>query len=511
MSFAGRTPESILPRSDSKNPATTCKGLTTSGRPCRRALAASPKSSPVPSPSRNGLGVIAVLDYNDAAAFYCWQHKDQAESLAAQAEQRTTLFPLKERSSIDTLADKVGVIDLDSEVSSKSKKTRGPYSSDHRFTKRDTLPSGWHDMQEPLMTVPEEYAKPNPRRRKESAHGRSNVKLSWSCCIQADDDDPPPRHRRRTHVQSGYTSPMPMQLPGSRPSSEISQKPVPVSRTSTPHRPPAKPYLTPEHPNSAQSNSQTQTLLSLIPAHLSPQTTSLLLSELSKPISPSDEAGYIYISWLTPESADKPDDETATSIIDDSDSDEDDAPTPSRSRGPSSLRPGHDRRQSEALRRYASVRAPPSEPSKPKRTVLLKIGRAANVHRRMSQWTKQCGQDITLVRYYPYQSASASSSDGNTKCPHIHRVERLVHLELADQRVTSEACATCGREHKEWFEIEANRKGLRMVDKAIKRWVKWATKQDGQAYVPASKSKSPGSDPVRTPERAKLRPIEGYY
>ena len=39
MSFQDRTPESLVQRSDSKNPATTCKGITSSGRPCRRALA----------------------------------------------------------------------------------------------------------------------------------------------------------------------------------------------------------------------------------------------------------------------------------------------------------------------------------------------------------------------------------------------------------------------------------------------------------------------------------------
>ncbi|ETN40831.1 uncharacterized protein HMPREF1541_05111 [Cyphellophora europaea CBS 101466] len=528
MSFSGRTPESLLPRADSKNPATTCKGLTASGRPCRRALAASPKSSPVPSPSRNDRGVLAVLDQDDAAAFYCWQHKDQAESLAAQAEQRTTLFTLKEKSSIDTLADKVGVIDLDSEVSSKRKKRRS-HGPEPRLTKRDTLPSGWHDMQGPLMTVPEEYVRPKPPKRKEYSYGRSNVKASWSCCIRADEDDPAPRPRPRPAGTSGaYSSPAPMQVPTGRPTSEIRRKPVPSnpSTSSVPasQRPPAKPYLdaAPDQPGTAPSHSQTQALLSLIPSSLSPQTTSMLLAELSKPISPLNEAGYIYIFWLTPDSAAKPDDETATSIIDDSDSDSD-IPTSTRSRNLPSHSTANHHRQSETLKRYASVRAAPSQPSKPKRTVLLKIGRAANVHRRMSQWTKQCGQDITLVRYYPYQSSSAlgSSSAGAKKCPHIHRVERLVHLELADQRVASGPCEACGREHKEWFEIEASRKGLRMVDKAVKRWVRWAAQQDraggtgvstgGGAAGPASGNGGGHAD-VRTPEeRARLRPIEGYY
>ena len=78
MAFTGRTPESLLPRSDSRNPATTCKGITKSGRPCRRPIDAKPSDDD---------GVIAVVsiagdsDSDDigAAAFFCWQHKDQAE------------------------------------------------------------------------------------------------------------------------------------------------------------------------------------------------------------------------------------------------------------------------------------------------------------------------------------------------------------------------------------------------------------------------------------------------
>jgi hypothetical protein len=354
------------------------------------------------------------------------------------------------------------------------------------------------------MTVPEKYAKPKPSRRQEYTHGRSNVKATWTCCIQADDDEPRPKPRPHLRTDGGYTSPVPMQLPTSRPSSDIRRKPVPSSQKAT--MSPSEQRDSPSLSSTTQSNSQTQSLLSLIPRDLSPQTTSLLLSELGKPISPSDEAGYIYIFWLTPDSSDKPDDETATSIIDDSDSDDEDPTKPSSARRPEPRQHSlHQRRQSEALKRYASVRAAPTEPTKDKRTITLKIGRAANVHRRMSQWTKQCGQDITLVRYYPHRALSAGSSHGAIRCPHIHRVERLVHLELADQRVTSEPCAACGREHKEWFEINASRKGLRKVDRAIKRWVKWAEEQDRQSAL------TDGTKTVPYPASAKLRPIDGYY
>lgn len=139
---------------------------------------------------------------------------------------------------------------------------------------------------------------------------------------------------------------------------------------------------------------------------------------------------------------------------------------------------------------------------------MLKIGRANNVHRRMNEWTRQCGYNLSLVRWYPYVSSSPkpspassptrrqppgaaglypdlsqaqqqcpdSSSDGQQqvrKVPIAHRVERLVHLELADQRVKRN-CAACGKEHREWFEIEASEAGVKAVDEVVKRWVRWA-------------------------------------
>lgn len=59
------------------------------------------------------------------------------------------------------------------------------------------------------------------------------------------------------------------------------------------------------------------------------------------------------------------------------------------------------------------------------------------------------------------------------KVPHAHRVERLIHLELADQRVIKQ-CDACGKSHKEWFEVEATKEGVKKVDEVVKRWVEWA-------------------------------------
>lgn len=530
MSFSGRTPEALLPRSDSKNPATTCKGLTASGRPCRRALATSNNASPVSSPSRGGHGVLAVLNGTEAAAFYCWQHKDQAQQLAAHPEQKTTVIPLKQRSSLDSLADKVGIIDLESEGFTDSRRRQGRrhHNDESRLAKRDILPSGWHNMQGPLMTVPEEYMPVRPVKRQDYVQIRQKKQSSWvCCCFGGDSDDEPVAKARLTprRLSGGYQTPTPM-LATARPPTEVRRKPVPVpvqmpmsqknnTNTGT---------IRPSGPSSTSSGSHTLELLSLIPDHMSPQTTSLLLSELSKPISKFDEAGYIYIFWLTPEdAAARPDDETASSLLTDSESEDEVLPTSIQDKRGAVGSQAHQRRQSEALRRYASVRRPSTSTAAPKRTILLKIGRAANVHRRMTQWTKQCGQDITLVRYYPHQTTikptSASSDRAARQCPYIHRVERLIHIELAEQKLQSEACATCGREHKEWFEIEATRKGLRAVDEAIRRWVNWAQTLDRAAVTqkatdrPAIAARQPFTvGDIRPPEPAGRRtPVEGYY
>nr|POE78528.1 hypothetical protein CFP56_60760 [Quercus suber] len=137
-------------------------------------------------------------------------------------------------------------------------------------------------------------------------------------------------------------------------------------------------------------------------------------------------------------------------------------------------------------------------PTQGKQTIMLKIGRANNVTRRMTEWRRQCGYALNLVRWYPYVSPTASASPASErssypdlssstpapqyhrqsgqmvrKVPYVKRVERLVHLELADRQVKRQ-CATCGREHREWFEVEASRAGVKNVDNCVRRWVRWA-------------------------------------
>lgn len=130
-----------------------------------------------------------------------------------------------------------------------------------------------------------------------------------------------------------------------------------------------------------------------------------------------------------------------------------------------------------------------------KKTIMLKIGRANNVTRRMNEWQRQCGYKLNLVRWYPYipstpqpspdkpsypdlsrPSTSRRQSDVVRKMPCVKRVERLIHLELAEKRVLKD-CEACGKEHREWFEVEASQEGVRGVDECVRRWVGWAERQ----------------------------------
>jgi hypothetical protein len=67
------------------------------------------------------------------------------------------------------------------------------------------------------------------------------------------------------------------------------------------------------------------------------------------------------------------------------------------------------------------------------------------------------------------------------KVPHAQKVERLIHLELSPFKATGGSggggkCERCGALHREWFEVEASREGVREVDEVVRRWVAWGMK-----------------------------------
>lgn len=405
MPFIPHTPESRITRSDSRDEATTCKGTTINGRPCRRAL----------DVRRSNHGVLAVLpngnpNADSAAAFFCWQHKDQAETITSTT-QAAHVLPLRGRTSTDTLVERLGLIDLEDRKRKKIKPIRN-----------EGLPDKWQEIPGPLMTVSTSGIPRPPKRR-------PHPLLSFLCCGSA--DEPEPRHPKPRREMSYNPN---ASLPSHLRQNQINQ-----------HN--QRPHL------QRDPSSQTQDLLTWIPKTLSPQITSLLLAELAKPISHHDEEGYIYMFWLTTIATSTSD---ASKLL---------TPSPMPSPGSSPQPKSHNT---------------PNSNSK----ILLKIGRAINVQRRMNEWTRQCGYNLSLIRFYPYLPSSTPQSfpsrHGVTqpamtpkKVPHAHKVERLIHIELSEKRVKRE-CETCGKEHREWFEVEGDRKGVKGVDEVVRRWVRWA-------------------------------------
>ena len=468
-------------RNDSKNPATTCRGITNSGRPCRRALAR--KS-----------GVVAIVEGDEGiveeASYYCHDHKSQAgnvgpsTSMQSAARTKTELFTLNSRNSVDTLVQRLGVEGVGSEISTKVRRKR--HDGRNRPENRQDAPYG------------EKYGLGGQGEGRQRKKGNGSF---WSalCCGGGgghDDEDYVEIVRHKKRLQDSRptnTSSRPSASAQTKPSSSHGRQSKPT--TELPLRPAT---------NQASPNSPTGNLLSLIPPTLPPTTASALLAELSKRPNPNDEEGYIYIFWLTPQQAKAPDTTTARSLL-----------------SPESTPSRRERRISDVVSEFSYTPAsqprggakPPAGSNKPKpnTTILLKIGRANNVTRRMNEWQRQCGYALSLVRWYPYVPSSTSTStapspapstsspprtpqhhhsasrpDGAArrasssplvrKVPCVKRVERLIHLELAERRVMRD-CGVCGREHREWFEVEGTERGVRGVDEVVRRWVAWGEGQ----------------------------------
>ncbi|KAH0493546.1 hypothetical protein TgHK011_000210 [Trichoderma gracile] len=451
-SFSGTTPESMLARNDSLNPEATCRGITSNGRPCRRPLLSSPghsqqqthtqqssrkknnnnaKLSPAPSPGGD-----------DTEDSYCWQHKEQAgRSRKSSPGPRPSAHAAgiaEERSSLDTLADRLGLVDINA-------------ARPGRFD-----PEKLGDQQQ---------------QQRPSKPKSSTFCFCFSIPSEEDFDDAPRPHQPRPQ-------PHPVQPQYARPSTSS-------ARPSHLH-PHSQGGATNSHSRPSSSSAPTAFhLKSLIPDSLDAVTTSALMTEVSKPPSDADEPGYIYMFWLTPESASEPAPvDAARDLL---------APPPRGAGGAASRRPSDVVSAFANQGKKSNSRSPNN--NKPK-TMLLKIGRAANVQRRMNQWSRQCGHSIQLLRFYPYMSSSSnpasfdatsapSAAKGRSPSPasaasphptpHVKKVERLIHIELTGMGLRADlgACETCGREHKEWFEVEASRDGVRTVDDIIRRWVGW--------------------------------------
>lgn len=427
MPFIQHTPEALLPRSDSKNPNATCRGLTSSGRPCRRAIAGSPGSSK----SRRGSSTPG--SQGGSLESFCWQHKEQASFPATTTPQGLQNSTIRERTSLDTLVDRLGLLEVEDQRTPSKPPRHRPGRTDNQANPSLLRPT--EQQVYPLRVNPRPKPKPKPK---------SNIGLF--CCIgEVDDSALAPRPARKPREKPPTHTPSP-KLPPRMPQRNDRLSPSPSPSRHQPSRP--SPHYDP--------SSRTTEFLSMIPKSTTPETTSLLLAELAKPVSEFDEEGYIYIFWLT-----------STTM-----------PAAPPSDAVSSLlsvpgRPGPGRSTSDVLKTYS---ANPSSKTTDK-TILLKIGRASNVQRRLNEWSRQCGYNLSLIRYYPYHSSSPGTEEPPRtprKVPHAHKVERLIHIELQGQRAQgSGRCGACGREHREWFEVEAKREGVKIVDEVVRRWVDW--------------------------------------
>ncbi|GKT46225.1 meiotically up-regulated gene 113 protein [Colletotrichum spaethianum] len=418
MGYIPNTPEDRLERSDSKNPRTTCKGLTGAGNLCRNPV--TPAKGKTLSPTLK------------EESLYCHHHKDQAASRSAQSSPGPRLSGkpiLEQRTSIDTLADRLGLVDVGSNPNKKQKRPQGGRPSGGRPQPTSSRPSA-------------AYTRP-PTKEKE---------LHFCFCFKIPIDE----------VQESQSAPRPQPRPVQNGGSAA--MPRPSSQLLSPSNGGPGPSTSSHSRKSSQvspqplSTSQTAQYLSLIPPTTDPQTASALMAELARPYGSSEEPGYIYMFWITPTSKKEAVPlQEARSLL---------AP-PSPARGA-----GRQRRSSDVVSAFSNANGGASGNNK----MLIKIGRAANVQRRMQQWTKQCSYEIEVLRYYPYiPGASAASGEQPRMTPHVHRVERLIHIELSGMGLHAGpiTCDGCNQVHREWFEVQTSKKGIGAVDEVIRRWADW--------------------------------------
>jgi hypothetical protein len=106
----------------------------------------------------------------------------------------------------------------------------------------------------------------------------------------------------------------------------------------------------------------------------------------------------------------------------------------------------------------------------------VKIGTTRfTVDYRLNSWYKQCKKDV--------QELKIGEESIMKDIPHVYRVEKLIHTELAKCRVRVPKCAGCHKGHREWFEItkitkmaETTETTSKFVQRLILKWVKWIRK-----------------------------------
>ncbi|KAI5790191.1 meiotically up-regulated gene 113-domain-containing protein [Geopyxis carbonaria] len=509
-------------------PQHLCKGLTNTGRPCARP-APTPKSA---SPTSSG-GILTTVAGH--TSYFCPRHADQAKDVVlrhtASFSRRRALVG---RGSMDTLIEQVEVLVGDGaggrSVTTKLVSTtrKVPVGSDPFRAPRDDDDDD-DDEGEKGGKGPVRPPTPPRGERGREGPGFWSRLLMGCCCIPSPERGEKRREAELRQAAAGVVGgvvggvgpaqgrkasggakvrfgdavppppPLPMMYPVRKPPASAMAKP-----TAAPTLAPTIAGLgaspaTPASAGSAGGNAsddgsaklvdlstltrEQRKVLALIPQNLPTPAIARLQQELLKPFSDKDEPGYIYMFWLRDSPLSPFSTPSGTPLL---------TPPASPSPSPSSNtlsppQPTRTRATSAAL--LNATLAPPT-PGGTRPKLLLKIGRASNVQRRLHEWTQQCSHNLQLLRYYPHTSASTPGVVAR-KVPYANRVERLIHLELGARAGANPMvqCKGCGKTHKEWFEVDASREGVLGVDAVVKRWVAYGERAGGVA-TGAGKSKT---------------------
>ncbi|KAI1782645.1 hypothetical protein LXA43DRAFT_905160, partial [Ganoderma leucocontextum] len=130
---------------------------------------------------------------------------------------------------------------------------------------------------------------------------------------------------------------------------------------------------------------------------------------------------------------------------------------------------------------YALELADPTRPD----IIRIKVGRSINVRLRLSQHIRRCPSSAPkLLGFFPSQS----STHRGAGAPYCDRVERLVHVELADLSANSyprgrsapyDPCTDCRSRHKEIFtfrRLQGSTRGQEwplIIRPVVQRWARF--------------------------------------
>lgn len=410
---------------DSRDPVLTCQGIKKDGTPCRNRRAAS-ASSRGSTPANGGV----------ESPYYCHHHKDQTPQKNGMQANET---------SVDSLGSQLGRLAVNDE---KEKRTVGQPST---RTKKNSRPACFC-----CFVVPDEAEHLPPSRPTPTVQrppGKATAALRPGG----------PSSAEKKRPEGSSSAPLPHGKVESTGKQQQSNQPNTSSRPS--------PF----------SSSQPSRLVRvpLIPPQSSLQTGIDISEKLAGAVNAKDEEGFIYLLWELPLSK-----ASEQGLLHDI----------AMHASPSADNRRRDIRQSLSVRDIQTNHNPPK--------IRLKIGCTVNVPERLESLRRQCGLNLGVARCYPHlpqlqqqPSSSASPSSSPRRSParsngdsqalasgrrvrHFRVVERLIHLELDEQRVRDEVCSGCGKLHREWFEVEATLDALRRVDECVRKWIAWADVAD---------------------------------